>query len=464
MPDPDAPMSSHEKFRFSDGQSLLAKAAELGVELPFQDDISPLLEPIEIQGHRLPNRCAVLPMEGCDGEPDGAPGELTFRRYRRFGAGGAGLIWFEATAVAPEGRANPRQLRICKNTLGSFGRLVADTRSAAKRTHGNDAAPLLILQLTHSGRYVRPDGTPGPIIAHRSHVLDPEGGIASDQALISDDELDRLQTVYIDAARLAHEVGFDGVDIKACHGYLVSELLASHTRNESRYGGSFENRTRFLRETVKRIGEELPGMIPTSRISAFDAIPHPYGFGVDGGEKPAAKLDEPIALARELLALGCPLLNISIGNPYHEPHYGRPFDKPVAGAVKPPENPLVGVGRFLSITAELQHGVPSLPIVGVGFSWLRHFAPHVAAAAISRGDAAFFGLGRGAFAYPDFVNDLTVKGRLDREKTCIACSGCSQIMRDGGCAGCIVRDSDVYAEQYRQGRQRLLDLNDSSTR
>ncbi|UCD75536.1 MAG: hypothetical protein JSV91_01195, partial [Phycisphaerales bacterium] len=293
-----------------------------------------------------------------------------------------------------------------------------------------------------------------PIIAHHSAVLDPLAGLGTDHPLITDTELDRLQDDYVHAAALAAQAGFDGVDVKACHGYLVSDLMAAFTRQKSRYGGSLENRTRLLREVVARIRDEVPGILVTSRINGFDGIRRPYGFGTDEGDPPAPDLSEPVELGRKLDSLGCPMLNVSAGNPYYRPYHGRPFDRPIAGGAVPDEHPLIGIARLVRMTGQLQRAVPSLPMVGTGYSWLRQFFPQVGAAVIRAGKAAFIGLGRMGFAYPDAVADLAEHGALDAKKVCITCSSCSQIMRDGGRAGCIVRDPEVYVPEYRRGRRR----------
>jgi 2,4-dienoyl-CoA reductase-like NADH-dependent reductase (Old Yellow Enzyme family) len=411
------------------------------------------LQPTEIAGRKVPNRLAVHPMEGCDAEDDGGPGKLTLRRYRRFAAGGSGLIWFEATAVVPEGRSNARQLCLSPRNVASFKELARRTRAAAHESLGEENNPLLILQLTHSGRYCNPDGTLRPVIAHHNEVLDPMQGLPIDYPLVTDEELDQLQDAYLEAAGLAVEAGYDGVDVKACHGYLVSELLASHTRSNSKYGGSFENRSRFLLEVINRISDKFPELIVTSRISAYDGLPYPFGFGAhrQTGEE---DLREASALLQRLNGLGCPLINVSVGNPYHNPHLGRPFNTPIADAETPDEHPLVGVARLVRITGRLQQTIRNLPLVGTGYSWLRHFFPHVGATVLEAGRAGMIGVGRLAFAYPDFAKDLATRRRLDPEQVCIACSGCSQIMRDGGCTGCIVRDQTIYSEEYREGRRR----------
>ncbi len=450
-------MSQHARFKFKDKEALLKKAEELCIDLPFSDDIQILFESVTFNGKQTPNRFAVHPMEGFDSEPDGSPGELSFRRYCRFAAGGSGLLWFEATAVVPEARSNPRQLYIHRNNVGQYKKLVEETRKVAQEKFGKDHHPVLILQLTHSGRYSKPFSKPKPIIAHHSKILDLIHKLPPDYPLITDKELENLQDIYVAGAKLAAEAGFDGVDIKACHRYLVSELLASFTRENSRYGGSFENRTRFLLETARKVKQNVKEIFVTSRLNVYDAIQYPYGFGVDKEDYLKSDLSEPKALIRELIKIGFPIINLSIGNPYFNPHFGRPFDFPVVGVNTPEEHPLVGVVRMLNIIGEIQQEFPELPIVGTGYSWLRHFFPNVAAAIVKQGKATLIGQGRGAFAYPDSVKDLMEKGAMDPHKVCVTCSGCSQIMRDGGRTGCVIRDKEIYAEEYKKARRRAAD-------
>jgi len=435
-------MAAHERFAFRTRDELLARARDLGLVLPFADDLEPLVGTVQVAGRTLANRFAVLPMEAADGDGDGAPTELTARRYRRFAAGGSGLIWFEATAVAGVGRSNPHQLWISARTLDDFKRLVEGTRTAGRGTTGRD--PLLVLQLTHSGRFAKPEGKPRPAIAHHSPHLDPLHDLPAGHPLITDEELDRLQDDFVRAAELAAAAGFDVVDIKSCHGYLVSELLASHTRLGSRYGGSFENRSRFLLQTVARVKDKVAGLVVTSRLSAADFVPYPYGFGMDPQRPESIDLHEFKALAGAFAGLGTPLLLTSLGIPFWKPAYGRPFDVPVPGGKVPDEHPLEGVVRHLGVTAELQRGFPELAVVGPGYSWLRQFFPHVAAAVVRAGDATLVGQGRGAFAYPDFARDLAERGGLNIYRVCTSCSRCSQLLRLGRPAGCVVRDSEVY--------------------
>jgi 2,4-dienoyl-CoA reductase (NADPH2) len=445
----------HRRFRYRDSAALRREIDGLGLPIPWDDDTGVLLTPLAIGSKVLANRLAVHPMEAFDAGPDGSPGEMALRRYGRYASGGAGVIWFEATAVVAEGRSNPRQFCLHDASAGAFERLVAAARHTASESWGKQHNPLLILQLTHSGRWSRPDGTPRPVIAHRNPVLDPLTGIADDHEPITDDELEVLQHEFVRAARLAAAAGFDGVDIKACHGYLCSELLAAFTRR-GRYGGSLENRTRFLLEILRRVKAEVPHLIVTSRFNAYDGVRHPYGFGVDRHDADRPDLTEPLALLGEIRAAGSPIANVSMGVPYHRPYLGRPFDRPVPGDVRSPEHPLVGVARLLEVTAILQRALPDIPLVGTGYSWLRHWFPHVAAAVLRTGGVSVVGVGRMAFAYPDFVRDLVERGSLDPRKTCIACSGCTQLMRAGDSTGCVIRDSEFYQVPGTRRKRRRI--------
>jgi 2,4-dienoyl-CoA reductase (NADPH2) len=445
-------MSAHERFRFKTLDDIRRRVDELGLDLEFDEDLSPLAQPIEVDGRTIPNRLIVHPMEGCDGEQDGRPGELTIRRYERFAGGGAGLLWFEATAIEHAGRANPRQLTITEQTLPYIKEMLDHSVNVAREANGAGFRPFTVLQLTFSGRYSKPDGKPAPVLAHHDGVLDKAMGIPDDHPLITDDELDAMQGRWIEAARLAREAGFDAVDVKSCHRYLLSELLAAHTR-PGRYGGSYENRTRMHYAILQRIRDEVPGILVTMRLNGYDGHPYPWGWGVSKDDPAVPDLEEPIRFVRGLYERGMRLINITAGNPYFTPHINRPYDVPVIGGQVPDENPLCGVARILDVARQIKRAVPEMVVVASGYSWLRQFLGHVAAAMVRSGDADLVGLGRGAFAYPDFARDLLLEGALDPKKCCITCSRCTQIMRDGGRTGCVVFDRQVYNPIYKAGRQ-----------
>lgn len=446
-------MAAFEKFNFKTGEELRRKIDELGAAIETTDDFSPLAAPLAIGAHTAPNRFAVLPMEGCDSEEDGTPSELVFRRYRRFAGGGAGLLWFEACAVTPEGRANSLQMHIKDDNVDAFKKLVEAAREEAMRRHGH--RPVCILQLTHSGRYSRPVGhAAAPLVPQHDPLLDPRVGLAPDAPVVTDEYLDQLQEKYVKAALLAQKAGFDGVDVKACHRYLVSELLASHTR-EGKYGGSFENRTRFLLEVIDKVRAAVgKDFIVACRFNVYDAHPYPYGFGVDRDDWQKPDLAEPMRLVRELVRHGVDLLSNSAGNPYFRyPQVTRPLDLPTLGGETPNEHPLESVARLFWLSGEIQKAAGGVPVIGNGYSWLRQFIPNCGAANVAAGRIAMVGLGRESFAYPDAPGDVLTLGAMDPKKCCIACSKCTQIMRDHGRTGCVIRDGAVYLPLYNQYRQ-----------
>ena len=409
----------------------------------YTEDCSVLKNPLKIGAKTAPNRLVCQPMEGCDGTSDGRPGELTLRKYRRMAEGGSGLIWIEAVSISPETRANPRQLWLTEENKDSFKRLADLIYDSAQKA--GFEKPLLILQATHSGRYGKPEGTPRPLIAYHNPIFEKEP--LPDTCIISDKELDALPEKFAVTARLAEECGFDGADIKACHRYLLCELLSAFTRS-GKYGGDFEKRTRLLFDAMQAARQSCgSGFIVTSRINVYDGFPYPYGFGVkdDGGLE--VDLTAPVKLIEELQKTGVKLLNITMGNPYVNPHVNRPFRR---GAYSPAETAVSGVKRMLENTAVLQKRFPELPMICSGISYLAQDAPSIDAGLIESGGAAMAGFGRLALACPDFAKDILEDRPLGRGKCCIACSKCSELMRAGSVAGCVVRDSGVYLPIYRR--------------
>jgi len=456
------------EFRLKRIEDIKQLSSQLGVRIDAIEDVSILAEPVDLgpSWPVIPNSLAVHPMEGCDGDPQGRPGKLTLRRYERFAAGGAGLIWVEATAVVPEGRANPRQLWLHQDNKDSFATMVKRIRETAAESQTGPTKshrPVIVLQLTHSGRYSNPAGTRHPIIPGRCPYRDAlipqqkptdhaKSKIPDDWPIVTDEYLVQLQQAFVTAARLAFEVGFDGVDIKSCHGYLINELLSAH-RRQGRYGGSFEGRSRFLLEVIDKIHNELGPQVPiTTRLGIYDGIPYPYGWAVDKNDYTKPDLTEPKKLIALLAKRGLKLINITAANPYYNPHVGRPFNQPIVGGYDEPEHPLVGVARLINLAGEVQKEFPDIAIVGTGYSWLRTLLPHVAAASKANGLVTLVGAGRMAFAYPDFARDILIHGRLDPDRVCVSCSACTQIMRDKGMTGCVVRDHKVYGPIFEYGR------------
>ncbi len=464
-------------FNYETLAQLELAAREAGVShVAFEHDPervkSILSRKVHVGPHVLGNSIAIHPMEGCDATPDGAPGDLTWRRYRRFASGGAKLIWFEATAVRGDGRANPRQLWLQPRTMPDFARVLETVRREHAECQGTPDSLLEVLQLTHSGRY----SFRARVIACRNPILDPRQGLPPDYPVISDDELERLEDDYVEAARLAADAGFRAVDIKAVHGYLINELLSAKTR-VGRYGGPLENRARFLGNVIRKIRAALGSrMLIAVRLSCFDGVPfardsamglgapmpHPlpyrFGFGVDEDDPRKEDLREVGQLIGWLERWGVGLLNLSIGVPYLNPHMGRPFEQPDEGNYQQPEHPLVGVDRHFRIASELQRAFPNLPMVGTGYSWLRRFMINAAAHNIDAGAIALFGAGRASLPYPDFAQDALTKGELDGSRVCRTLTYCSYLMRRKNHplgqfpTGCVPYDKRIYGPIMKQAR------------
>ena len=432
-----------------------------------------LARPVRVGDFTIGNSLAIQPMEGCDSEADGRPGELTWRRYERFGGGGAKLLWFEATAVCQDGRANPRQVWLAPHTVGDFARLLERLRRVHRERYGTADDLLEPLQLTHSGRY----SVPKKFIACHNPGVDLKTNTPPDYPLVSDGELERPEDLYVDAARLGLQAGFRAVDLKVTHGYLLSELIGAKTR-PGRYGGPLENRTRFIRNVSGKIRAKLGrALILCMRLGCYEgvpyyldpatgfgrpydyAIPYPYGFGVDSNDplrEDLAEVKQAIACFRDW---GVELLNVSMGSPYFNPHVGRPFEKPDEGNYEQPEHPLLGVDRHFRIAGELQRAFPDLPMVGTGYSWLQKYAINAGARNVAEGNIRLVGIGRGALACPHFGRDALEKGELDERQVCKTLTYCTYLMRQKHHplgqypTGCPPFDKEVYGPIIKEARE-----------
>jgi len=459
-----AQLRTHAQFR----TYCEAVGADLPVdEIAVTGDESPLAQPYMYRGRQLANRFAVLPMEGWDGETDGGPSDLTRRRWRRFGMSGAKLIWGgEAVAVRHDGRANARQLVINEATVGGIAELRGELIGAHRERFGAAEDLLTGLQLTHSGRFCRPNSAKlEPVVLYRHPLLDDKFQVDDDSYVMTDAEVERLIEDFGEAAVLAQKAGYDFVDIKHCHGYLGHEFLSAVERR-GKYGGSFENRSRFLRETVELIRGWAPGLDIGVRLSAVDWIPfqaglnrigepapyhgdrYPYAFGGDGSGI-GYDLSEPRKFLALLQALDIQLVCITAGSPYYNFHIQRPAAFPPSDGYTLPEDPLVGVARQIKVTAELKAGFPNLTIVGSGYSYLQDWLPNVAQATVRAGMTDFVGLGRMALSYPELPADLLAGRSLERKRICRSFSDCTTAPRNGMVSGCYPLDefyksSDAY--------------------
>ena len=445
----------------------------LNLKIPCDAEIvigseSPLRWKLERGPFKIGNRIAVQPMEGWDATPDGAPSDTTVRRWQRFGRSGGKLIWGgEAVAVSHEGRANPNQLLAAPHTHVGLAHLQTELRREHVLTTGTDDGLLVGLQLTHSGRYCRPNEhiRPEPRILYHHPLLDKRLSLPADYPLLSDAEIESIIEDFHRAAFMAWQLGFDFVDIKHCHGYLGHEFLSSHTR-KGNYGGTFEGRTRFLREVVQGIRSLCPGLHIGVRLSAIDTVPFhsdpsqsavgkactgvaessaglvPYrwGFGVNPLDPTDSDLSEPIRFLSLLEELGIQLVNITAGSPYYNPHIQRPALYPPSDGYLPPEDPLAGVARQMEATHQLKQQFPNLLIVGSGYTYLQDFLPNVAQAAVREGWVDCVGLGRMVLSYPEFLWEASAGAQIQRKLVCRTFSDCTTAPRNGLPSGCYPLD------------------------
>ncbi|UBM58959.1 NADH:flavin oxidoreductase [Marinilongibacter aquaticus] len=435
---------------------------ELGISMPFHADIedrSPFTESYTLKtGETIGNRFCILPMEGWDGSTDGRPSEHTKRRWKNFAISGAKLLFgCEAVAVRPDGRANPNQLMLNEETFADFEALYDMLMQEHENAFGQTDDFLVGLQLTHSGRFCKPFDKHKlePKILYPHPILNDKFGLGEDYPLLSDEYIDELIQNYIQAAVLAQKAGFKFVDIKHCHGYLGHEFLSAMDR-EGKYGGSFENRTRFLKEIVQGIKEAAPGLGLAIRLSAFDwqpfkpsqedgtgepstqnAYKHAFG-GTSNGQ--GENLEDTKKFLRLVESLGIELVCLTAGSPYYNPHITRPALFPPSDGYLPPEDPLVGVARQIAAVAELKAEFPNLCLIGSAYSYLQEWLPNVGHAVLTEHKADFIGFGRMVLSYPDMPADIALGKSLTRNKICRTFSDCTTGPRNGMLSGCFPLD------------------------
>ncbi len=451
-------------------------AAGLGIDLPCDDALapavdSPLLRPLDgiaLNGRTPGNRLAIHPMEGWDGTASGGVTDDVRRRWRRFGESGSKLVCGgEAMAVRPDGRANPNQLMISPENRDALAGLIALCRATHREHWGDDSDLAIGFQLTHSGRFCRPHGQWQPLVAHRHPLLDRRFNVTSDAQVLDDDAIETLIADFVRAARVAREAGADFVDIKHCHGYLLHEFLGAHTR-AGRFGGSFENRTRILRDIVAGLRADGNDIDVAVRLSLFDMVPHrpdpersrpgkpgsgipedfsaclPYrfGFGVDPHDPRRIDLTETHRFITLCADLGIQLVNATAGSPYYTPHIQRPAAFPPSDGYQPAYDPLVDVARQMNALREVRRHAPAgIAFVGTGYTYLQEHLPTVAQAAVRDGWTDVVGVGRMALSYPRFLIDAVTSGRIDPKLICRTFSDCTTAPRNGLPSGCYPLDS-----------------------
>lgn len=425
------------------------------------DGTSALARPIDVLGRTLSNRWAILPMEGWDCEDDGRPSELTARRWLRFASSGAKLLYgTEAAAVCHEGRSNPQQLLCADHTADALKEICAQMRQTHRDRFGAQEELCIGLQLTHSGRYSHPNDRfrLESKTAYAHPLLDRKFG-SSPANVLSDAEVLDLIPRFVHAAEIAQKAGFDFVDVKMAHGYLLHEFLTAHDR-PGPFGGSFENRTRLYREIVEGIRKACPGLGISSRVSLFDILPflkgedgvghpmawpagtpYPYAFGGSGdGMTMDPELKETTQLLELMRTFGVEFICATIGSPYYNVHMQRPAYFPVSDGYAMPEHPLYNVSRHLEAVRTVKRRCPWLKVVGSGYTCLQEYLPAAAEWAVAHGETDWVGIGRMVLSYPDLPADVLAGKPLDRCRICRTFGDCTNAPRNGMVSGCYPLD------------------------
>jgi 2,4-dienoyl-CoA reductase-like NADH-dependent reductase (Old Yellow Enzyme family) len=346
---------------------------------------------------------------------------------------------------------------------------IAELRDIVAKAHreavGDERGLVIGLQLTHSGRFCKPNDNKRfeSMIIYNHPILDRKFGYPADRPVMSDDDIKRLIEDYVVAAKRAQQCGFDFVDLKHCHGYLGHEFLSAVTR-PGPYGGSLENRTRFLKEIIEGIRAEAPGLKIGVRLSAIDtlpfkpdpaqsvpgalgpgipeehALPYRYGFGANPDQPLEYDLTEPKALFEILRGFGVRLVNVTLASPYYNPHVIRPALYPPSDGYHPPEDPFIGVMRHITVVRELKKSFPDFCLMGSGYTYLQEFFPNVAQAVVRQGWVDVVGLGRMVLSYPELPLDLLGGRGMQKKKLCRTFSDCTTAPRNGIVSGCYPLD------------------------
>jgi 2,4-dienoyl-CoA reductase-like NADH-dependent reductase (Old Yellow Enzyme family) len=392
-----------------------------------------LSSPIEIGKKIAPNRIVNQPMECNDGDSSGNPTELTFKRYRSLAEGGAGIVIVESLTISYESRARKNQLKISDDTAKDLEKMVREMRAINPK-------PLILFQISHSGRHSQ--GAFSKVVS-----LYPTGDPSIH--LLTEEEIEEIGDKFVKSAIVAKQVGADGIDFKHCHGYLCGEMLRPANTRLDGYGGSFENRTRFFKETTQKIkkavgeGKFVIGL----RYSVYEGIPG--GFGTPGPQEVVEDLFEPLHFSKMIEEVGMDYVNVSAGIPAVTPEI-----------VRPTKNFPEGVYRHFGWTQAVKKLV-KIPVIGSGYSYLRDGKNNLkepdpskksfqywAEKNLKEGHVDLVGIGRQSLADPLFAKKM-LSGN-EEINFCTACGGCSTLLSSQKEVGC-----SVYNKYYKKVLQQI---------
>jgi len=442
----------HKKFNYKSLDELRKEIQRISPTIPISDNIDILFSPKKIGKRVVENRLVVDPMEGRDADETGKPTELTYKRYSQYARGGCGTIWFEGCCTTLEGRSSNRQLVLNEANRKDFAALLKHTKKENSDVMGRRISPLMILQLQDTGRNRNTMFSKRLVVDHNPYLRNA----SVDEKLADDNEIEELENTFIQSARIAYEIGFDGIDIKCCNGYFAADLLSARARN-GRFGGDFMNRIRFLLDVVDGVREVTSDdFLITTRLGLYDGIPYPFGWGTGKGDNAIPDLEEPLELLAELEKHGVSLVSVSNGVPEISAHLIRPFNNPPRGGELPSVHPLESIELNVQSFQTSKNKVSGIVYVGSSMSWLRQFLPNVGAALIENGIVDMVGLGRMSFAYPDFAKDLANNGVIDIERVCVACTMCTQLLIWDKPTGCVVHNEEPYGRVYKEALKKYL--------
>jgi len=398
-----------------------------------------LLSPIQIGSKTCKNRFFIQAMECNDEDETGNPSQSTTDRYRTLFDGEAGLVSLEAVSVTRESRSRDNQLMIMEPNRAPLSKFVSNVKEANPDT-------LFIFQLTHSGELSNPNFS-------RRVTVNPLYGYGGD--LLTEDDVDKILDSFVLAAEIAHDAGADGIDMKLCHGYFGTQILRPHNSRNWKYGGSWENRSRFAFELFERIQKRVNNkdFLIGSKISAWEGFPG--GFGTEGSDSPIIDLSEPISLLQGLeergaqyfiQSAGSPSITLALTQATKEAPYWAYLHQFFAKELKKnlkPETVLIG-----SNFSAFRNGKNGLCAVSPEESAMLPYA----AQCIESGALDMIGLGRQSFADPLLPKKLR-EGKEDEIKWCTICDNCIELLIRQSKVGCSTYNrtyTDILVETRKE--------------
>ena len=407
-----------------------------------------LLSPIKVGTHMSANRFFVQAMECTDADADGNPTDLTYQRYENLFRGEAGIVSLEAITITDKNRSRMNQLFIMPKNLPALTKFVSRLKKVNPKT-------IFIFQLTHSGELSNPE------FSKRLSVK-PLPGFTAD--VFTEDEFEKIMADFVLAARITHDAGADGIDMKLCHGYLGSQILRPYNDRKWKYGGAWENRRQFAFDLYERIQKAVPDkdFLIGSKISVWEGFPG--GFGTAGPDTPVIDLREPVDLVKGLeergaqyfiQSAGSPSITISLtqadrGHPYFA-YLHQYFAKVLRENLR---KETIVIGSNYSLFGK---GKSKLFAVKPEDSALLAYG----AQNITKGFVDVIGLGRQSLADPL----LPLKLREDRQSEihyCLGCDNCLELLIRQKPVGCCTYNK-YYTNMLVATRKELGRLKEAHT-